>query len=210
MRIAILGAECTGKSTLGQALATHLNTSQTSWTLAAEYLREWCLHQRRTPDQTEQHSIALAQAQRVEALSLNGGSVIADTTPLMTAIYSDVLFQDTSLYPAALSHQRSYDLTLVTAADLPWVADGIQRDGEATRTLVDRKLRAVLQAQQMAHTVIYGSGSLRTLSALESIAHWQKKPLPRSAHDTDWKWVCDSCSDPECEHRLFSRLLSAP
>ncbi|MDE2417342.1 MAG: AAA family ATPase [Burkholderiales bacterium] len=162
MRIAILGAVCTGKSALAQALAR------------------------------------------------SGILTIADTTPLMTAIYSDVLFQDTSRYAEALSHQRSYDLTLVTATDLPWVSVGVPHDGETTRTAVDRKLRAVLQAHQIAHTVICGSEPSRTLSALESVAHWHKKPLPRSAHDTDWKWACNSCSDPECEHRLFSQLLSAP
>jgi hypothetical protein len=32
---------------------------------------------------------------------------VADTTPLMTAIYSDMLFDDTSLYPFALEHQRT-------------------------------------------------------------------------------------------------------
>ena len=23
-----------------------------------------------------------------------------------------------------------------------------------------------------------------------------------------WRWLCDKCSDPECEHRLFSALVS--
>jgi len=209
MRIAILGAECTGKTTLAQALTSRLATRTTSWALAAEYLRDWCNQHQRTPTRAEQHTIALAQIQRVEALAVRGTSVVADTAPLMTAIYSDILFQDSSLYAAAVEHQRSYDLTLVTGTDLPWVADGLQRDGAAIRATVDRKLRLVLQAHRIDHTVIYGLGEERTQNALESVAHHQKNPLPRSAHDTDWRWSCDSCSDPECEHRLFSRLLSA-
>jgi hypothetical protein len=27
-----------------------------------------------------------------------------------------------------------------------------------------------------------------------------------SPEETRWKWVCDKCSDPECEHRLFTGL----
>jgi hypothetical protein len=32
---------------------------------------------------------------------------VADTTPLMIAIYSDMLFDDKSLYDFALQHQRT-------------------------------------------------------------------------------------------------------
>ena len=208
MRIAIVGAECTGKSTLCQALTNHLSTPANPWLLAAEYLREWCAKHQRTPDSAEQVLIAQAQANRVNALASTGFSVIADTTPLMTAIYSDVLFQDTSLYAEALEHQRDYDLTLVAATDLPWVADGIQRDGTTMRSAVDRQLRSILQTHKIAHAVIYGTGPNRTHTALECIAHWNKKPLPRTLHDTDWVWSCDACSDAECEHRLFSKLLA--
>lgn len=209
MRIAILGAECTGKSTLAQALTSRLNTPNVPWVLAAEFLRDWCDQHQRTPNRTEQQTIAEAQVQRIDAIAGNGASVVADTTALMTAIYSDVLFQDASLYAAALEHQRGYDLTLLTGTDLPWIADGFQRDGAAMQATIDRKLRSVLQLHKIDHTVIYGLGERRIQCALEIVAHHQKNPLPRSAHDTDWKWSCDSCSDPECEHRLFSRLLSA-
>jgi len=209
MHIAILGAECTGKSTLALALASHFHTQTAPWALAAEYRRDWCDQHQRTPNRDEQHAIADTQMRRIAALASKGASVVADSTALMTAIYSDVLFRDTSLYAAALEHQRSYDLTLVTGTDLPWVADGFQRDGTVARATIDRKLRSVLQLHKIDHTVIYGLGERRIQCALDSVAHHQKNPLPRSAHETDWKWACDSCSDPDCEHRLFSRLLSA-
>ena len=121
----------------------------------------------------------------------------------------DLLFQDTSLYACALEHQRIYDLTLVTAPDIDWQADGFQRDGIATRAAVDRKLRSVLQGSAIPYAVICGTGEARTQSALDAIAHWQRTPRPRNTHDTEWKWSCDTCSDPQCEHRLFSRLLGS-
>jgi nicotinamide riboside kinase len=80
------------------------------------------------------------QARRV-LTALDADVVIADTTPLMTAVYSHLLFDDESLYDFALAHQRIYDATLVTGLDLPWVADGLQRDGPKVREPVDALLR---------------------------------------------------------------------
>jgi hypothetical protein len=79
--------------------------------------------------------IATEQARAVEQAP--PGWVVADTTPLMTAVYSHMLFDDDSLYPMALAHQALYDSTLVTGLDLPWVADGLQRDGPHAREPVD-------------------------------------------------------------------------
>jgi HTH-type transcriptional regulator, transcriptional repressor of NAD biosynthesis genes len=134
--------------------------------------------------------------------------VVADTTSLMTAVYSHVLFQDESLYADALKHQRSYDLTLVTGTDLAWVSDGLQRDGVQMRSAIDRKLRSVLQAHQIDHAIIYGEEGQRLQSALDIITHRHEYPAPRSTPTTNWHWSCDSCSDPDCEHRLFTRLMS--
>lgn len=202
-----MGAECTGKTTLAQSLATALNRPTDPWLFAPEALRAWCNEHQRTPLAVEQISIARAQADSVMAIQRLGASVIADTTPLMTAIYSDVLFQDTSLYAFALEHHRSYDLTLFTAPDLPWEADGLQRDGKQARAKISEKLREILALNGLAHTVVCGDGQARTQSALDAIAHHCRKPAARSAHDTVWKWACDTCADAECEHRLFSKLL---
>jgi HTH-type transcriptional regulator, transcriptional repressor of NAD biosynthesis genes len=208
VRVAILGAECTGKSTLALALANRLQTQQTPWAVATEYLREWCDTHQRTPLQAEQHAIAQTQVQRVNTLAAGATSVVADTTSLMTAIYSHLLFQDESLYAGALEHMRSFDLTLVTATDLAWVADGLQRDGATMRFAIDRQLRYVLLTHQIDHALIYGEGDQRLQNALEIIAHRQKSVLPRSTPNVSWHWSCDTCSDPDCEHRLFTRLTS--
>lgn len=209
MRIAILGAECTGKTSLGLSLVKELPTTPSLWVFVPEYLREWCDRHRRTPRADEQVDIARQQALRVTSKAASGHSVIADTAPLMTAIYSDVLFQDASLYAEAREHHTTYDMTLVTGLDLPWVADGIQRDGVATRALIDGKLREVLQRYQLPYVAIYGTGANRLQCARDAISHYQRNPIPRSEHDTQWKWACDTCSDADCEHRLFSGLVEA-
>lgn len=49
--------------------------------------------------------------------------MVADTTALMTAVYSDQVFGDVSLYRDALLEHTRYRLTLLTGLDLPWMAD---------------------------------------------------------------------------------------
>ena len=214
MKIALLGAESTGKTALAQSLATALQARGQSACFAPEALREWCDQHGRTPQAFEQIAIAQAQAQRVlQAPACD--VLLADTTPLMTAVYSDIVFGDPSLYRFALAHHAVYALTLVTGLDLPWTADGIQRDGPAMQRRVDARLREVLQAHGLHYSVVYGQGAQRTACALAALDQCAQQatngPARPNQGEARWQWVCDKCSDAQCEHQLFSRLLgSAP
>ncbi len=151
-RIALLGAECTGKSTLTALLAAQGHAT------VGEYLREWCLREGRTPQQHEQEGIAREQHRRIEALLAGGAPrVVADTTALMTALYSQHYFQDDALMPWALAEQRRFDLTLLCCPEgIPWQADGFLRDGATTRSRTHAELRALLQREGIAHHVLQG------------------------------------------------------
>lgn len=220
MKIAILGAESTGKTTLAQTLAQTLNTADTPCRWIGEYLRTWCETHGRTPQPHEQQHIAQYQAAQVDQVdnAFSHGThgthsiTLVDTTPLMTAIYSHLLFNDTTLYPFALAHQRQYDLCLVTGLDIAWVADGIQRDGPALRQQVDQQLRSTLVQHGIAFHTIVGTGSARTECALSAIAHAQKQPSRHrnAGTKTTWAWHCDACSDGSCEFRLFSAARASP
>ena len=201
MKIAILGAESTGKTELTRALAAHFEALGQSVTLVAEVLREWCENAGRVPVASEQLAIAREQADRADASTSE--VLVADTGPLMIAVYSDMLFGDSSIYDMALAHQRSYDVTLVTGIDLPWVADGL-RDGPHAQAPTDRLLRAALARGNINYKVIYGSGPERLRNALMAI---DASINPREQQACDLNWSCDKCSDPECEHRLFTGLL---
>ena len=202
LKIAVLGAECTGKSSLVAALQAHWQARGAKVLVAPEVLRQWCDQQGRTPLAHEQKAIAQAQAELTENAS-DVDYLIADTSPLMTAIYSDVLFQDPSLYPFALSHQRIYQHTLVAGLDLPWQADGIQRDGPAMREQIDARLREVLQREGLAFSMMYGQGPQRLAGAL-AVLEPGASTVPQAR--SNWRWLCDKCSDADCEHRLFSDL----
>ena len=212
--IAVLGAESSGKTDLARALAGRLAQQGIAATLVPEYLREWCDREGRVPRPDEQAAIAAEQTRRIAGASRDG-VVIADTTAVMTAVYSDMLFDDPSLYADALAAQRGYSATLLTALDLPWVADGLQRDGPHVREPVDALVRGALMRAGVAFSVVHGIGGQRLDNAWNALG-FAKPSEPRIAAvfepeveaPAEWTWSCDKCSDPVCEHRLFTRLVS--
>lgn len=209
MKIALLGAESTGKTQLSRELAQALRARGKAVTVVGEVLREWCAREGRTPRPEEQLPIAQEQERRVDEAAAGADIVIADTTAVMVAIYSAMLFNDGTLLRFALERQRGYDLTLVTGLDLPWVADGLQRDGPHVREPVDELVRTTLERAGVGYRVVYGAGPERLANALAAVD--AALGVPRAAPpERAWVWSCDKCSDPDCEHRLFSRLGHHP
>lgn len=151
MIVALLGAECTGKSTLAEALARHLGAG-----LVTEYLREWCAVHGRTPQRHEQAHIAAEQAARIDAAARAHAWVVCDTTPLITALCSEHYFDDASLTAGAMAFQHRCDLTLLCAPDLPWQADGFLRDGPQVRARFDARIRAALAREGLPWVDIHG------------------------------------------------------
>jgi NadR type nicotinamide-nucleotide adenylyltransferase len=151
--VAILGAESTGKSTLAAALA---HRHGTVW--VPEYLREFVDVHQRTPHEDEQLGIAQMQvAREAEAATLHAGWLFCDTTPVMTALYSDFYFGRVDAVLAALAASRRYALTLVTAPDTPWIADGLQRESASVRLLVHARLIALLEQHDCDYQLLTGN-----------------------------------------------------
>jgi nicotinamide riboside kinase len=209
MKIALVGAESTGKSQLALALSARLQQSGITVHRVDEYLREWCDTHQRTPHQNEQQHIVETQIARVLAAPANA-VVIADTTPLMTAVYSQILFNDESLNALAMAHQAVYNVTLLTGLDVPWVGDGLQRDGPHVREPVDAAVRHMLKMAGLPYQVVYGMGEKRLENALFCVGRqapdWAKQ-LERPEIPTRWSGHCETCGDGDCEHRLFTSLV---
>jgi len=167
--VALLGAESTGKTTLADSLGAVLAGRGARVRVVAEVLREFCDREGRTPRQDEQAAIAATQTRRIDDAAASAEIVVADTTALMIAVYSELLFGDRSLYAAAESAQRRCDLTLLTALDLPWQADGFIRDGAHVRGPVDLRVRAALARAGVAFETVSGSGDARLAAALAAV-----------------------------------------
>lgn len=216
--IAIVGAESTGKSTLAEKLARRLALETgLACTHVEEYLRTWCERAQRTPQVQEQRAIAQTQQDFIASAAERHDVVVADTTALMVAVYSRLVYDDRSLDAwAGHAHAALVTHTLVTALDLPWVPDGLQRDGPHVRGPVDAVVRELLAAHGIGWSLVSGLSDARTDSALDAVAPLlRERAAPgsglfarlaaRDAAQPAWQWVCDKCDVPDCEHRL--RLL---
>lgn len=116
---------------------------------------------------------------------------------------------DAPLLPAEISYTlHNAAITLLMGLDLPCPAPE-----QARREAFDARLRTLLADAAVRYHVVYGQGPRRTESASIAIKSIAKNTLPTSASDLlEQKplrlraWDCEKCSDPECEHRLFSAL----
>lgn len=167
--IAVVGAESTGKTSLALALAERISATGQRCIAVPELLRHWCEREGRTPRPDEQAAIAQAQTEAIEAAARTHDVVICDTTALMTAIYSEYIFGDRSLIEAGLAFHRRCDLTLLTALDIEWEADGLQREGPHVRPPIDALIRAALAEGGVSWSLVSGPGEERIASALNAI-----------------------------------------
>jgi nicotinamide riboside kinase len=218
--IALVGAESTGKTTLARGLAEALRArtgQRVAW--VPEVLRQWCDANGRTPLAHEQAPIMRAQHERIGEAATSHDWVVCDTTALMTAVYSRQVFGDRTLDErAATLHRRHISLTLLTALDLPWVSDGLQREGPQVREPVDAALRELMLREGIAFGVVGGTGDERLTRALAAVqpllgagdpADASRRGLftgldaARSGRE---RWACECCL-PEQEQAL-KRLRS--
>lgn len=118
-----------------------------------------------------------------------------------------------------------YDLVLLMGLETP--AHGLNPCGlpasaAQMREAADQSIRTTLLQAGVPYQVIYGSNDERLTHALAALEPLLKKnggkrlrQSPGSLGSPDspgkarpWVWVCDKCSDPQCEHRLLSDLLA--
>ncbi len=112
-------------------------------------------------------------------------------------------------------------LVMPDAPTLPDIADQIDLTllmglgaAPGTEQTENQLIRTGLVSHGTPYTVLYGSPeeclaqalnliekALVTVGALASTAPEQGS--------SPWVWVCDNCSDPECEHKLLTSLLSS-
>lgn len=122
-RIALVGGESSGKTTLARALAARFATQ---W--VHEYGRELWEERGGRLDPPDLLHIAEVQIGREEGALLTADRYLfCDTTPLVTRFYAEWLFGDAEPRLVELG-DRAYDLTLLCAGDWPFVQDGSRQD----------------------------------------------------------------------------------
>lgn len=81
----------------------------------------------------------------------------------------------------------------------------------ASPTPIDDMLRKALMDAKLGFAVVHGEGEEQLVNAWNAInaAVGADDPRPAALEGTAaWSWACEKCSDPACEHRLFSDLVA--
>ncbi len=159
-RVALLGGESTGKTTLAAALAQRLGTL---W--VPEYGRE--LWEERDGELWFDDLLAIAReqiAREDDAREDATGWLVCDTSPLVTMFYSEAIFARVDPELGRLA-RRHYDATIVCAADFAFVQDGTRQD-DAFRDRQGRWYRDQLDRAEISHSIVRGTVLARVEAAL--------------------------------------------
>ncbi|WP_158796505.1 AAA family ATPase [Pedobacter sp. L105] len=122
-KIAIVGPESTGKSTLTKSLAKHY---QTLW--VAEFARYYCAALTgpcTMQDETNMFHGQVALEESVLAMA-EKDFIFCDTTFLTVKIWSDEMLGETPQIVLDALTERTYDLYLLLDIDLPWEEDPLR------------------------------------------------------------------------------------
>jgi NadR type nicotinamide-nucleotide adenylyltransferase len=163
-RVSILGPESTGKTTLAKALA---DAFETVW--VPEWARAMLEHRGGSLEDLDWSEIVRGQIASEDALARDANRVlVCDTDPLVTTVWAETLL---GACPPALvraAAARRYDLTLLTAADVPWVADTVRYLPDGGRQFFERCEERLREAGRL-YVVLRGNWSERTAAATSEI-----------------------------------------
>ncbi|AWH23943.1 AAA family ATPase [Stenotrophomonas sp. YAU14D1_LEIMI4_1] len=163
-RVAFIGGESTGKSTLARVLGERLGTA---W--VPEFGRTLWEQQGGELHAQDLLRIAATQAQHEEQAAQHAHRwLFCDTTPLVTLGYSDWMFQTA---PAELQRaaSRPYDLLFLCAPDIPFVQDGT-RVGVEFRARQHAWYLQQLQARGVPYVLLEGDLDARVARVQAALA----------------------------------------
>ena len=174
LRIALIGAESTGKTTLCEALAAHYDTV---W--VAEYGREhWenkIAAQNTPPGETPAWSddefihIAEEQQRRENDAATRANRVlICDTNAFATATWFERYAGTRHPEVDAIGARDQVDLYLIPSPDVPFVQDGV-RDGEKIREWMHDRFLELIRANGTPYVLITGAWDARLPQAIAAI-----------------------------------------
>lgn len=164
IKIAVVGPESTGKSTISKQLADHY---QTLW--VPEYARAYC--EKLTAPCTWEDEINMFKGQlelEAELAAKANKLLICDTTFITVKIWSDHIFGKSPQEVLDKLPHHSYDFYLLMDIDIPWEDDPL-RDFPHLREHFLAVWHTELKSLNANYTLISGSSEVRLQNAISSI-----------------------------------------
>lgn len=163
-KIAVVGPESTGKSTISEQLADHY---QTVW--VPEYSREYC--SKLTGPCSWEDEINMFRGQLAleeELLPRANKLLICDTTFITVKIWSDYVFGKAPEEVLSELPKRHYDLYLLMDIDLPWEDDPL-RNFPDLREYFMGVWKEELERLNANYAIINGTQEARKNHAIDTI-----------------------------------------
>ncbi len=164
LKIAVVGPESTGKSTMSAWLANYYHTV---W--VPEFARGYC--ENLTADCTWQDEINMFHGQlqlEKELLPRANRLLVCDTTFITVKIWSDALFGSSPQEVLDELQHHHYDFYVLLDIDLPWQDDPL-RDFPNQREHFMQVWHQELKALKAKYEVISGTGPARFQNAVKAI-----------------------------------------
>jgi NadR type nicotinamide-nucleotide adenylyltransferase len=118
-RVAIVGPECTGKTALSKALATHYRTV---W--VPEFARRYIGRLNRPYNQSDLLTIATGQLESEKELATQADRLlVCDTTLIVIKVWSEFKYGACDTEILNLLASQHYDYYFLTDIDVPWEDD---------------------------------------------------------------------------------------
>jgi len=164
LKVCLIGADSTGKTTLAERLAKHY---ETEW--VPEYARE--LIEAQGGQFTFDDMINIVEGQLVAEArhALNAKELMfCDGSPLANCVWSERYFGKCHPRVVALAGATYYDLYLLTRADVSYEVNPI-RDSLEWREWLDARFLAELQRSSCKYVSIEGGWEQRFQSAVRAV-----------------------------------------
>jgi NadR type nicotinamide-nucleotide adenylyltransferase len=164
-KIAVIGAESTGKTWLCEALAKHY---QTVW--VPEYARDY-FNDSDIYNYTLEDLVIIAKKQILleeELIQTAQQYLFCDTTLITLKIWAELEFQTTPEFIAEQLPLINYDHYFITNNDVPWTADE-QRQNKHSRDLLFKMNLEEVQKIGIPYSIISGTYRQRLRNAIEVI-----------------------------------------
>lgn len=164
-RIAVIGAESTGKSTLTAKLAQHFQTA-----FVPEYAETLIMHRGRDLNEDDFRMIAQAQAASVEAMTYQARRVLfCDTEMMTTSIWSEILLGTCPQWLDAGARENRYDLYLLMDTDAEWQEDAHRYGIETQESFMTACLKR-LEEDKKPYIRLSGSWDDKFNAAVAAVA----------------------------------------
>ena len=164
IKIAVIGPESSGKSTLCEMLNAHYKGF-----VVKEFAREY-LNDKSTYEEEDLLEIAKGQANfEEEGINSDKNIILFDTNFLVLKVWSDIKYNRCHPFIDEELSNRKYDLTLLLLPNIPWQYDPMRESPSIEdRMNIFKEYRKQLELLKHPYQIIHNIGYGRTQ---ESIYH---------------------------------------